>query len=809
AGALALAGASAGFASETRSYVLSSLTDAAYSTKDDCQGGIDPDQYVQYGLDLAAQGMPQEQIKQIMTAYLRGGVVKQLVNRGRIDGRPVNAYSNPQAVADPRLHLVDGRYAYGFNLDGKGANSPNSFEDPVTHEVGVDNQLFRVFGCHKNFRGPPAEAAPPTYYSAEWSQARPTFPAWVITISGDDLSRDGAVSVSIERSLDHVLLDAQGNTEAYTSFRSDPDPGSRNVFQGRLEHGVVTITDHHDFHLIGDPIVMNDLDLSHTHFRMTLGADGHAEGIIGGYQPWMEIFLPFGQGGAGFENMQGIDVPGLYWALRRLADADPDPVTGQNRRISVAWQFTAVPAFVLPAASPVSSPVPAAAQAGALASGHGLAGPTASGSAQIATPPGITLQVLGRGQGYGRMSFIGLAELPRDQIAFADARGMTLYTYGKDSPGRSRCTAACSQVWIPALAPSYARAVGEWSTFNRGPGQRQWQYRGKPVYTFVRDTDIGSLFGVSPSRAQVRPFKTGSQAHEEGGRQGAGNNQEGSPLSEWHPVLLFPDTAIAMPDTIAVREVGDADGLVFVDQAGMTLYTYEGRGGAKALVRLADQTEWRPLVAPALAHPVGEWSVLTRSDGIRQWAFRGKPLFTYARDLASGDANGVGLSRDWDAARVVSFYMPAQVRLVQTPGRGKVLSTAEGMTLYRRDAIPMDFGGGQSTRHGVPIQPGVGREIGVSLKGCEGACLTSWHPFVAPADAHPDGFWDVAIRPDGVHQWVYQGYALYTYAGDHEPGEIAGNDIFNAVLSGNPGQLNTVGTAMFGTANLYWTIAYP
>ena len=507
--------------------------------------------------------------------------------------------------------------------------------------------------------------------------------------------------------------------------------------------------------------------------------------------------------------MQGIDVPGLYWALRRLADADPDPVTGQNRRISVAWQFTAVPAFVVPAASPVSSPALAAADASAPPSAHAVISLAASRGAELATPPGITLQVLGRGQGYGRMSFIGLAELPRDQIAFADERGMTLYTYGKDSPGKSRCTGACTKMWIAALAPSYARPVGEWSTFNRGQGQRQWQYRGKPVYTFARDTDIGSLFGVSPSRAQVRPFKTSSQANEGAGQAGAGTYQGASPLADWHPALLFPASDIAMPDTIAVKEVGDADGLAFVDQAGMTIYSYEGRGGVKALLRLADQAEWKPLVAPALAHPVGEWSLITRSDGIRQWTFRGKPLFTYAGDRAAGDANGVGLSKDWSAALLASFYMPAQVRLVQTPGRGKVLATADGMTLYRRDGIPMDFGGGQSTRHGVPFQPGVGRQIGVSLQGCEGACLTSWHPFVAPADAHPDGFWDVAIRPDGVHQWVYQGYALYTYAGDHEAGEMAGNDIFNAVLSGNPKQLNTIGTAMFGTANLYWTIAYP
>src|SRR5438477_1284857 len=52
-----------------------------------------------------------------------------------------------------RSHWVESKYAYGFNLDGQGAASVDSFEDPETHEVGVNNQLFRVLGCARAFRG--------------------------------------------------------------------------------------------------------------------------------------------------------------------------------------------------------------------------------------------------------------------------------------------------------------------------------------------------------------------------------------------------------------------------------------------------------------------------------------------------------------------------------------------------------------------------------------------------------------------------------------------------------------------------------
>ncbi len=425
---------------------------------------------------------------------------------------------------------------------------------------------------------------------------------------------------------------------------------------------------------------------------------------------------------------------------------------------------------------------------------HGLPSLAASSDAPVATPPGITLQPLGRGQGYGMEAL--LKEVSRTQIAFADARGMTLYTYDKDSSRQSRCTADCAKVWIPAWVARGTRPVGDWSVLKRGDGTRQWEYAGRPVYTYVRDTEIGSVFGISPKK--LRQF-VGYLA------RGAAPGEERP--AGWNPALIFPMNGIPMPEGIAIREVGDANGQAFVDQKGMTVYAFEGRRGAKAVVGLADQAQWRPLTAPGLAHSIGQWSVIARSDGIRQWAFKGRPLFTFAGDLVAGDANGVGSGKDWDAALAISFYKPPAVHLEQTFGRGKVWATQEGLTLYRRDGVALDTGGGQSLRHGVPIRPGIGRNIGMS--GCDGACQQVWHPFLAPADAQPDGFWDVAVRPDGTRQWVYQGYPLYTFSGDKKPGDMNGNDIFNMVLSENPNQLNDVGTPMHGTAGLYWTVAYP
>ena len=74
------------------------------------------------------------------------------------------------------------------------------------------------------------------------------------------------------------------------------------------------------------------------------------------------------------------------------------------------------------------------------------AAPLTSFSAPLATPPGITLQVLGKGQGYD-LGKQAAAALPRDQIAYADARGMTLYIHRTDPPGKSACVDACAKAW--------------------------------------------------------------------------------------------------------------------------------------------------------------------------------------------------------------------------------------------------------------------------------------------------------------------------------------------------------------------------
>lgn len=76
-----------------------------------------------------------------------------------------------------------------------------------------------------------------------------------------------------------------------------------------------------------------------------------------------------------------------------------------------------------------------------------------------------------------------------------DARGMTLYTYDKDSPGQSMCNDTCATNWPPLVATADAQGNDDWSTLQRADGSWQWAYYGKPLYTFIQDQKPGDMLG--------------------------------------------------------------------------------------------------------------------------------------------------------------------------------------------------------------------------------------------------------------------------------------------------------------------------
>jgi predicted lipoprotein with Yx(FWY)xxD motif len=79
--------------------------------------------------------------------------------------------------------------------------------------------------------------------------------------------------------------------------------------------------------------------------------------------------------------------------------------------------------------------------------------------------------------------------------AFVDSKGMTLYTFDKDSGGKSACNGPCATNWPPLMAADGEKAGADMTMVTRDDGKKMWAYKGKPLYTFVKDTKAGDANG--------------------------------------------------------------------------------------------------------------------------------------------------------------------------------------------------------------------------------------------------------------------------------------------------------------------------
>jgi predicted lipoprotein with Yx(FWY)xxD motif len=86
------------------------------------------------------------------------------------------------------------------------------------------------------------------------------------------------------------------------------------------------------------------------------------------------------------------------------------------------------------------------------------------------------------------------ADTPKGK-SLVDVNGMTLYTFDRDAKGKSNCNGQCASLWLPLIADTDAKASGDFSFVTRDDGRKQWAYKGKPLYTWRKDTKPGDVTG--------------------------------------------------------------------------------------------------------------------------------------------------------------------------------------------------------------------------------------------------------------------------------------------------------------------------
>ena len=104
--------------------------------------------------------------------------------------------------------------------------------------------------------------------------------------------------------------------------------------------------------------------------------------------------------------------------------------------------------------------------------------------------------------------------------------------------------------------------------------------------------------------------------------------------------------AAAMPTGVKMA------GGMLTDAKGMTLYTWDNDKEAnKSACEGNCLNNWPVLKAEAADKDTGDWKVITRGDGSKQWAYKGKPLYLYSLDHVMGDTAGDKRGNAWHAVR--------------------------------------------------------------------------------------------------------------------------------------------------------------
>ena len=355
------------------------------------------------------------------------------------------------------------------------------------------------------------------------------------------------------------------------------------------------------------------------------------------------------------------------------------------------------------------------------------------------------------------MSFAAAAETGPEGVSFqqrghgwllVDGKGMSLYTFVRDvEPGKSNCNGPCAEQWPPLAASATDPANGDWTVLAREDGTHQWAYRNKPLYAYARDVSPGDSYGD-------------------------GVNEQ------WFSALKPIDTPAGASVTKTLL------GHVVADRKGMTVYVNPKAADCIGECALA----FKPLIAPWMASGLGDWSVVTRSDGSKQWAFRGQALYRYSGDVKPRETSGNGKNNFAAIVLEPPAPLPAWVTVLGGDA-GPILGDANKKTLYSRLPPRPNARRSPLTQRPTQVASAGGAQQNIELVGqiiaqapesdkeklCGIECPDSvWRPVIATDGDKPVGNWSIIKREDGRLQWAYKGNTLYTNIRDVMPGDLEG-----------------------------------
>lgn len=265
---------------------------------------------------------------------------------------PVDMCKEPADFPAEPHHLAQSLGSVpGFDLDGLVSTRSEPGRNACAHddftsssgEPGIDNQLWSVLGCIKGYvRGNTIDE----FAKANIREGQRTI---LVRLSGvDDLVNDDDVELGIFSSEDPVPVDAQGAIMDKASLSITSNPRHRNVTRARIVKGIVEAGPL-DLKLdFKGQFLAAEYALRDARVRLEIRSDGTLGGHVGGYWDVEQFYDIYARQATRLGAFTvGFRCPGMYGAVKRQADAYPDPKTGACTAISTDFRLSGIPAFVI------------------------------------------------------------------------------------------------------------------------------------------------------------------------------------------------------------------------------------------------------------------------------------------------------------------------------------------------------------------------------------------------------------------------------------------------------------------------------
>jgi hypothetical protein len=175
--------------------------------------------------------------------------------------------------------------------------------------------------------------------------------AWTVAIvvhgAGTDPMNDSDVEVGFYMSSDKLVKDGNGEIARDYTFNIKPSK-LEGIMKASTSNGVITSKGPTPEFWTREPGGVRDLQLLQARLKLQMKDDGTLEGYVGGYRPWKPIYTALvNQRGPVVEILGWIELPAIYYALKRNADYSPTGRKGEKTHISYAMRVRAIPAYVM------------------------------------------------------------------------------------------------------------------------------------------------------------------------------------------------------------------------------------------------------------------------------------------------------------------------------------------------------------------------------------------------------------------------------------------------------------------------------